>query len=82
MGRWAVIPRARGQRIAPKLIEAVESCAAGIGARQLLLAVSAYSPSLVGWYERLGYSVDENARYLHASPSSPPPFVLVKRVAS
>jgi hypothetical protein len=48
-------------------------------ATAVLLAVSAYSPGLVVWYERLGYRVERDAVYLHASPHSRPPIVLTRR---
>lgn len=78
--KLAVVPAARGAGIAPLLVRAVEAEAERRGATGVLLAVSAYSPGLVGWYERLGYRVDAAAVYTHASPHSPTPTVLVRPV--
>ena len=77
--KLAVVLSARGAGIAPMLVREVESEAARRGAAGVLLAVSAYSPGLVAWYERLGYQVDPDAVYTHASPHSPPPTVMIRR---
>jgi L-threonylcarbamoyladenylate synthase len=43
-----------------------------------LLAISAYQPELVRWYARFGYIVSPTDSYGHASPTSPPPIVMVR----
>ena len=78
--KLAVVPSARGAGVAPALVHAVEALAARRSATAVLLAVSAYSPGLVVWYERLGYCIEPDAVYLHASPHSPPPIVLTRRL--
>lgn len=78
--KLAVLPRGRGMGAGPALVDAVVQCAAEQQAAQVLLAVSRYSPRLVHWYEALGFTVDDEAVYLHASPTSPPPTVLTRMV--
>jgi ribosomal protein S18 acetylase RimI-like enzyme len=78
--KLAVAPEARSAGVGPALVRAVEESAAATGATRVLLAVSAFSPRLVAWYERLGYTVSPTAVYAHASPLSPPPTVLTRGV--
>jgi GNAT superfamily N-acetyltransferase len=78
--KLAVVPGARSTGVGPALVRAVEAYAAEAGATQVLLAVSAFSPRLVAWYEHLGYAVSPAAVYAHASPLSPPPTVLTRGV--
>ncbi len=74
----AVLPSVRSGGCGRRLVAAVEAHARMTGAVRTLLAVSAFNPTLVGWYETQGYAVQHEAVYLHASPHSPPPIVLVK----
>lgn len=78
----AVLPTVRSGGCGRRLVAAVEDHARLTGAVRTLLAVSAFNPTLVGWYESQGYVVRPEAVYLHASPHSPPPIVLVKRLDS
>jgi ribosomal protein S18 acetylase RimI-like enzyme len=78
----AVLPTVRCGGFGRRLVTAVEEHARLTGAVRTLLAVSAFNPTLVGWYETQGYAVQHEAVYLHASPYSPPPIVLVKRLDS
>lgn len=79
--KLAVLPRARGRGLALALVEAVEALAAERGYRRVLLAVSVYNLSVIPFYEKLGYAVDETAVYRHASASSPGPVVMTKALA-
>ncbi len=44
------------------------------------LAVSLYNLAVIPFYQRLGYQVNSDAVYTHASASSPAPVVMTKPV--
>ncbi|QFP78509.1 GNAT family N-acetyltransferase [Deinococcus sp. AJ005] len=79
LNRLATLPDMRGQDIGAALVRAVETVAAERGFRRVLLAVSQFNLEVVPYYERLGY-VQANEIYAFASPGSPVPVVLVKRI--
>lgn len=78
--KLAVHPNARGRGLALQLVSAVEAHAVQAGFERILLAVSLYNLSVIPFYERLGYVLDDAAEYKHASASSPVPRVMVKWV--
>lgn len=80
LNKLATLPEARGQGIGAALVRAVEEVATRGGYARVLLAVSFYNLEVRPFYERLGYRVDENSTYAHASPTSPAPLVLVKKL--
>ena len=76
--KLAVLPECRGRGLAQKLVNAVEAYARREGFETVLLAVSLYNVAVIPFYQRLGYQVDANAVYAHASASSPGPVVMNK----
>ncbi len=76
--KLAVRPDARSQGIAAALVRAVEAYGTQQGFERVLLAVSLYNLSVIPFYERLGYRLDDTATYGHASASSPAPKVMTK----
>ena len=78
--KLAVRPDARGQGLAAALVRAVEAQAEAGGFARILLAVSLYNLSVIPFYERLGYRLDDTAPYGHSSASSPAPRVMTKAV--
>lgn len=76
--KLAVLNDTRGYGLAKRLVLAVEEHAVREGFKKVLLAVSTYNLSVIPFYERLGYSIDEDAVYKHPSASVPGPKVMVK----
>ena len=71
------VPFARSQGVGSFLVDAALKKARALGAEQVRLAVSVYQPHLVRYYARFGFTVAVGEPYLHASPLSPPPIVML-----
>ncbi|GGJ35098.1 GNAT family N-acetyltransferase [Deinococcus roseus] len=76
--KLAVLNDTRGYGLAKRLVLALEEHAVREGFKKVLLAVSTYNLSVIPFYEKLGYSIDEDAVYKYPSASVPGPKVLVK----
>jgi L-threonylcarbamoyladenylate synthase len=76
----ASAPHTFGSGIGAALMQASHDFAQKAGATETLLAVSAYQADLVRWYARFGYVVAPDRVYAHASPTSPTPIVMVRRL--
>ncbi|PYE51813.1 GNAT family N-acetyltransferase [Deinococcus yavapaiensis] len=80
LNKLAVLPEARGSGVARALVAAVEEVARERHFERVLLAVSQFNLSVIGFYEKLGYAVNGAATYAFASPLSPPPVVMTKQI--
>jgi L-threonylcarbamoyladenylate synthase len=78
VAKVSVEPSAFGSGLGEALMSAVHQYAVDLGFHTTLLAVSVFQPELVNWYARLGYAVSATRLYAHASPTSPPPIVMLR----
>jgi L-threonylcarbamoyladenylate synthase len=76
--KLAVLASHRSQGVGAALLDEVVRFARGLRTDRLVLAVSAYQPTLVRFYARLGFVVSLDEVYEAASPTSPPPIVMTR----
>jgi N-acetylglutamate synthase-like GNAT family acetyltransferase len=63
--RLAVLPGCRGQGMGSELVQHALSEAQRLGAERAELAAMAEDVELIGWYERLGFSLFKTQRFEH-----------------
>ncbi len=82
IAKVTVEPAAFGSGLGQVLMKAAHQTALDLGFNTTLLAVSVYQAELVNWYARFGYVASADRLYAHASPSSPPPIVMLRPAAT
>jgi L-threonylcarbamoyladenylate synthase len=82
IAKVTVEPAVFGSGLGEVLMKAAHQTASDLGFNTTLLAVSVYQAELVNWYARFGYCVSVDRLYVHASPTSPAPIVMLRPAAA
>ena len=78
--KLGVLSEYRKLGLAHQLMDTLFKKAFQVRAKELRLAVRYDQPRLVEWYQQFGFQHEPNLVYSAANPSTPPPFVMVKKL--